>query len=237
MKIYVCHTSVITAVSQYSKKIFLLYCWKTTLTLIPDQTLLAPVTIESVFRSYNLFLRILQVLTFRKLIYRKMYLWNPKDYHRFPRHIFMLRNCLQRRVALKASYGHLCSINVSIDNDSELKLINDALTDELQWLCLVVAALDDKNLTVPGWSTYHASFKWKPIDPPGINTILPLLKDKVHTLIMQVHCMLLNINSVKVLNEGQTLVDTYDQPLCTDFWFYLILFLICAQFLIQFHLT
>ena len=71
----------------------------------------------------------------------------------------MLRNCLQRRVALKASYGHLCSINVSIDNDSELKLINDALTDELQWLCLVVAALDGKNLTVPGWSTYHASFK------------------------------------------------------------------------------
>ena len=71
----------------------------------------------------------------------------------------MLRNCLQRRVALKASYGHPCSINVSIDNDCELKLIDDALTDELQWLCLVVPALDDKNLIVPGWSPYHASFK------------------------------------------------------------------------------
>ena len=43
----------------------------------------------------------------------------------------MLRNCLQRRVPLKAS-----SINVSIDNDSgndsELKLIDNILNDELQ---------------------------------------------------------------------------------------------------------
>ena len=31
-----------------------------------------------------------------------------------------------------------------------------------------------------------------------------LLRDKVHTLNMQAHCMLLNINSVKLLNEGQT---------------------------------
>ena len=116
----------------------------------------------------------------------------------------MLRNCLQRRVALKASYGHFCSINVSIDNDSELRLIDDALTDELQWLCVVVAASDDKNLIIPGWSRCHASFKRKPIDLSGINTIFALLIDKVHTLNMQAHCMLLNINSVKVLNEGQT---------------------------------
>ena len=30
---------------------------------------------------------------------------------------------------------------------------------------------------------------------------------------MQAHCMLLNINSVKVLNEGQTTADTCDQSL------------------------
>ena len=59
----------------------------------------------------------------------------------------MLRNCLQRRVPVppKAS-----SINMSIDNDSgndsELKLIDNILNDELQWLCVVVAALSDKNL-------------------------------------------------------------------------------------------
>ena len=110
---------------------FLLYCWKTTLTLMPDQTLLTPITMEPVFWSHNLLLRITQVSTFQKLTYCKMYLWNPKDYHHFPRNISMLRNCLQRRVPLKAS-----SINVSIDNDSgndsELKLIDNILNDELQ---------------------------------------------------------------------------------------------------------
>ena len=113
-------------------------------------------------------------------------------------------------------WAPLCSVNMSIDNgsdDSELKLIDDALNDEIQWLCVVVAALDDKNLIVSGWSRYHASCKRKPIHPPGIHTISPLLRDKVHTLNMQAHCMLLNISSVKALNEGQTPVDTCDQQL------------------------
>ena len=30
---------------------------------------------------------------------------------------------------------------------------------------------------------------------------------------MQLHCIILNINSVKILNEGQTPVDICDQPL------------------------
>ena len=51
------------------------------------------------------------------------------------------------------------------------------------------------------------------ISPPVINIILPLLRDKVHTLNMQAHCMLLNINPFKVLIEGQTPVKTCNQPL------------------------
>ena len=47
-----------------------------------------------------------------------------------------------------------CSINICIDNDSdndsELELIDDALDDELQVICVIVAALDDKKLIVPG---------------------------------------------------------------------------------------
>ena len=101
-------------------------------------------------------------------------------------------------------WGPFCSINICIDNDSdndsELELIDDALNDELQLICVIVAALDDKKLIVPKWSRYHASCKRKPIDSPGINTILPLLRDKVHALNMEAHCMLLNINWDKVLN-------------------------------------
>ena len=101
-------------------------------------------------------------------------------------------------------WAPFCSISICIDNDSdkdsELKLIDDALNDELQLICVIVAALDDKKLIVPKWSRYHASCKRKPIDSPGINTILPLLRDKVHALNMEAHCMLLNINWDKVLN-------------------------------------
>ena len=68
---------------------------------------------------------------------------------------------------------------MSID-DIELNLTGDALTDELQWLCVVVEALNDKNLIAPGWSRYYANCKRKPIDPPDINTILPLLRESLH---------------------------------------------------------
>ena len=105
------------------------------------------------------------------------------------------------------------NIDNDSDNDSELKLTDDTLNDELQWLCVVVASLDDKKLIVPGWSRYHASCKRKPIDLADISTILPLLRDKILTLNMQAYCMLLNISSVKVLNEDQTPVDKGDQRL------------------------
>ena len=75
------------------------------------------------------------------------------------------------------AWAPLCSITVSIDNDSdndsELKLIDNALNDEIHWLCIVLAAMDDKNVIAQGWSRYHACSKRKPIDPPGINRILP----------------------------------------------------------------
>ena len=80
------------------KKVFLLYCWKATLKLMSDQTLLAPITMEPVFRSYNLLLRIAQILTFQKLIYRKMYLWKSKNYHCLPRNISILRNFCREKL-------------------------------------------------------------------------------------------------------------------------------------------
>ena len=86
------------------------------------------------------------------------------------------------------------SIDNDSDNDSKLKLIDHTFNDELQWLCVIVTALDDKNLIVPGRLRYHASCKRKPIDPRGINKILPLFGGKIQTLNMQAHCMLLNVN-------------------------------------------
>ena len=48
--------------------------------------------------------------------------------------------------------------------------------------------------------------------PPEINTISPVIRDKVTTLNTQGHCMLENIRSTDVINPNQTPVDVSDQP-------------------------
>ena len=91
-----------------------------------------------------------------------------------------------------------------------------AMFDEIAWLELVVKVVGNSNSNAsdlaPGWAQHHASQKRSVVQPPGVNTISPLLRDKVSTLKMQTHCMLLNINSTKVLNPNQTPVDVSDQP-------------------------
>ena len=71
--------------------------------------------------------------------------------------------------------------------------------------------MDSESLP-PAWVTYHASQKRGVQHPPGINTILPMLRDKVHTLNTQAHIMKLNIKWTENLNPGQTPVDVSDQP-------------------------
>ena len=48
--------------------------------------------------------------------------------------------------------------------------------------------------------------------PPGINTVLPQLRDKVSTFNMQAHLMHLNMKWTEALNPDQTAVDVSDQP-------------------------
>ena len=48
--------------------------------------------------------------------------------------------------------------------------------------------------------------------PQGINSIAPLLREKVSTLEMQNHVMTLNEKTVEALNPGQTAVDWSDCP-------------------------
>ena len=67
--------------------------------------------------------------------------------------------------------------------------------------------------TIPnGWAAHHASMKRGHSYPPGINTISPVIRDKVATLNTQGHCMLENIRSTNVINPNQTPVDVSDQP-------------------------
>ena len=45
-----------------------------------------------------------------------------------------------------------------------------------------------------------------------MNSLLPLIRDKINTLEMQCHTMMLNIKAVNVLNPRQTPVETSDFP-------------------------
>ena len=47
-----------------------------------------------------------------------------------------------------------------------------------------------------------------------ITTILPLIREKVHTLDTQYHCVDIISKTINVINPGQTPVDVCDQPVC-----------------------
>ena len=86
-----------------------------------------------------------------------------------------------------------------------------AVSEEFSWLIHFNALFDTD--TIPNaWSSYHAAEKRSQPHPPGINAILPVLRDKVHTLNTQAHIMKQNIKWTETLNPGQTPVDVSDQP-------------------------
>ena len=98
---------------------------------------------------------------------------------------------------------------VDIDDFSALQT---ALSDEVSWLVKFISEMDS-DLLPSAWVRYHASQKRGVHHPPGINTILPMLRDKVHTLNTQAHIMNQNIKWTETLNPGQTPVDVSDQPM------------------------
>ena len=91
---------------------------------------------------------------------------------------------------------------------------NIAFDEELAWLCNVQQLFSTyaEDPEYPGWARYHSHFNRGPKQPPGINTIFPLIPEKVNTLQTQEHCMTLNINSTRTLNLIQTPIDVSDQP-------------------------
>ena len=71
----------------------------------------------------------------------------------------------------------------------------------------------DPNLR-KSWSSYHAPKHRASIPPPCNKSILPILKDVVHTFHMQHHLISLFINYTNTLNPQQiTAVDCSDQPI------------------------
>ena len=80
---------------------------------------------------------------------------------------------------------------------TEFSSYDTAVTEELQWLTVYAENLSselvNQNVSPPGWPAHRASQKHGIQTPLGINTILPLLRDKVSTFNMQAHLMQLNM--------------------------------------------
>ena len=97
----------------------------------------------------------------------------------------------------------------------DVKDINDfpnmtkAMREETEWLDHFHSS---NNEDAKGWAQYHSSFKRGPTPIQGINSIMPMLPDKVSTLAMQCDRMDLNIELINILNPGQTPVDACDCP-------------------------
>ena len=113
--------------------------------------------------------------------------------------------------ASQSLWAPMCTLH--FENNGELKIFKSAVDDENSWLSRIWIDFQSENgVLITGWSRFHTELQRRMLDHPGVNTISPLLRDKVNTLHMQNHCLLLNMQSTKVLNENQIPVDVSDQP-------------------------
>ena len=130
----------------------------------------------------------------------------PAEYMNIKK-LFRITEIIDKRI-----WAPLCSIN--FEDILLFSNLDVAFDEELFWLNNVQEEFFNftENTDFPAWARYHSSFNRGPNQLVGINTILPLIPEKVNTLQMQGHCMTLNINSTKALNSTQTPIDVSDQP-------------------------
>ena len=94
-------------------------------------------------------------------------------------------------------------LRTTVVPDFEFEVLRIAIEEEFIWL---------SQLGIIGWSVQHASMHRSLVKQVDITTILPLIREKVHTLYN--HCMDVISKTIKVINPGQTPVDVCDQPVC-----------------------
>lgn len=85
---------------------------------------------------------------------------------------------------------------------TEDKVLLTAIEDEREWL-------DSFKSENDCWSSFHANKSRRIVKQ---NDILPLIRETVHTLDTQYHCMKIICDTIEVINDGQTPTDVCDQP-------------------------
>ena len=106
-----------------------------------------------------------------------------------------VKDQFRRKNKTEKLWAPMC--NLVFEDISDFQILDSALEDEIVWLNHVYSTIQNQSNdveTIPnGWAAHHASMKRGHSYPPGINTISPVIRDKVATLITQGHCMLENI--------------------------------------------
>ena len=110
-------------------------------------------------------------------------------------------------------FAPVCSVNVrDIDMIAQFEQ-----SEKEELISLESFAIDFLSVNMVqsarSWAQHDAPLERNIECTPGINAIMPLLRDPVHILEMQYHCMEINVNTINALNPGQTPVDTCDQPI------------------------
>ena len=88
-------------------------------------------------------------------------------------------------------------------------ILNQAVQQEVEcnWKLDATVALNH------GWTSDHVSQKRYKKRRKEFTAVLPLLREKLHTLSMQYHCMNIVTNTINKINPRQTPVDVCDQPI------------------------
>ena len=95
-------------------------------------------------------------------------------------------------------FAPLCRFNC--EDLFEYPELNLAKTEEQQWLQKFASCVD----SAKSRAQYHMHEKCiQPRNVKDTNSLLPLLRDRVNTLDMQVHTVNLNIKTISALNPGQ----------------------------------
>ena len=91
-------------------------------------------------------------------------------------------------------------------------MLKPQLALEYQWRQKVSVAEAHDNVDIT-WPSHHADMKRGPAFKACMFTLLPLLRDRAHSVATVLHVMDKIRDAVKLLNHGQVPVITADQPI------------------------
>ena len=111
-------------------------------------------------------------------------------------------------------FAPVCTVN--FDNENDMANLERSIDEEIVWLDNSFPLSINPLPSTKSWAQHHAAYKRNDDCMPGINAGMPLIREPVHILNVQYHCMQINsrcIRSTSVyINKGDTMVISHRIP-------------------------